>query len=375
MALTRGVPLQSNGHTNLRGHPLASATGYAAMRAWPGLDSPAAWGAAAILLIMPLIANGFFLIEIFATALILGTIALSLMFLAGYGGMVSLMQLTIAGFAGYMCAVLGVSGNANISLGWPWWIATPIALALATAFGTLGGALAVRTEGIYTIMITLAIGAAFYYFTTQNWAIFNGHSGSNNVAAPHFWGVEWGSDIPFYYLVLGVATLCYLAVAYVARAPFGLALQGVRDNPRRMAALGFNVKAHRIAAYALAAFIAALGGVLQVWNYKQISPGSVGVERCIDILIIAIIGGITRPAGAFIGAIIFVVLRTFTLDFLVRIGLDGNRFRLLIGLVFLAIVFWSSDGVIGLWERWRKYHRDERATAGARGQIGAGSHG
>jgi len=72
---------------------------------------------------MPLIANGFFLVEIFGTTLILGIVALSLMFLAGYGGMVSLMQLTIAGLAGYMAAVLGVSGNANISLGWPWWLA------------------------------------------------------------------------------------------------------------------------------------------------------------------------------------------------------------------------------------------------------------
>jgi len=372
MALTRGAPVQSVADANVQARPSASPVS-AIARGWPGFDNPAAWIVAVLLLIMPLIANGFFLIEIFATALILGTIALSLMFLAGYGGMVSLMQLTIAGFAAYMCAVLGVSGNAN-SLGWPWWLATPMALALATAFGTLGGALAVRTEGIYTIMITLAIGAAFYYFTNQNWAIFNGHTGINNVATPSFWGVEWGADIPFYYLVLGVAALCYLAVEYVARAPFGLALQGVRDNPRRMAALGFNVTAHRVAAYAFAAFIAALGGILQVWNYHQISPGSVGVERCIDILIIAIVGGITRPAGAFIGALVFVLLRTFTLDFLVRIGLDGNRFRLLIGLVFLAIVFWSSDGVIGLWERWRQYHRDGN-RGGAGGQSGRGGHG
>ena len=68
----------------------------------------------------------------------------------------------------------------------------------------------------------------------------------------------------------------------------------MRDNPRRMAALGFNVNAHRIAAYAFAAFIAALGGVLQVWNYDQISPGSVGVDACIDVLIIAVVGGVTR---------------------------------------------------------------------------------
>jgi branched-chain amino acid transport system permease protein len=344
MSITHGA------HLPVR--PVASAATRPAASGWPEIDNPAAWIVAILLLIMPLIANGFFLIEIFATTLILGTVALSLMFLAGYGGMVSLMQLTIAGFAGYMVAVFGVSGNAN-SLGWPWWLAVPMALALATIFGTLGGALAVRTEGIYTIMITLAIGAAFYYFTNQNWAIFNGHTGINNVATPHFWGVDWRADIPFYYVVLGTAAVCYFAVEYVSRAPFGLALQGVRDNPRRMAALGFNVNAHRVAAYAFASFVAALAGVLQVWNYRQISPGSVSVGACIDILIIAIVGGITRPVGPFIGALIFVLLRTFALDFLVKVGLDGNRFRLLIGLGFLAIVFWSSDGVIGLWQRWR----------------------
>src|SRR2546423_11700700 len=130
MSLIQGAQLQPN--------QSASALRRAITRAWPELNSPITWLVALILVIMPLIANGFFLIEIFGTTLILGTIALSLMFLAGYGGMVSLMQLTVAGFAGYMVAVFGVSGSATISLGWPWWLATPVALALATAFGTLG---------------------------------------------------------------------------------------------------------------------------------------------------------------------------------------------------------------------------------------------
>jgi branched-chain amino acid transport system permease protein len=317
-----------------------------------------------------LIANNFFLIEIFGTTMILGTIALSLMFLAGYGGMVSLMQLTIAGFAGYMFAIFGASGSASISLNWPWWLATPMAIALATIFGTIGGALAVRTEGIYTIMITLAIGSAFYYFTNQNYAIFDGHTGINSIATPHFWGVDWRADVPFYYIILAVAALCLFAVTYVSRAPFGLALQGIRDNPRRMAALGFHVNAHRVVAYAFASFIAALAGILQVWNYHQISPGSVAVDRAIDILIIAVVGGVTRPIGPFIGALIFVLLRTFALDFLVAIGLDGNRFRLLIGLGFLVIVFFSPDGVIGLWERWRRRGAPTRSRPG-----GGGGHG
>ena len=227
-----------------------------------------------ILLIMPLIANGFFLIEIFGTGRSFSaSIALSLMFLAGYGGMVSLMQLTIAGFAGYMVAIFGVSGNANISLGWPWWLATPMAIALATMFGTIGGALAVRTEGIYTIMITLAIASAFFYFTNQNYAIFNGHTGINSIATPHFWGVDWRAAIPFYYLMLAVAALCFGRSPISRARRSGWRCRAIRDNPRRMAALGFNVNAHRVAAYAFASLIASLGGVLQVWNYRQISPG------------------------------------------------------------------------------------------------------
>jgi len=361
------MSLAHDAHATVR---TAAAAQRPTLRGWPEINNPAAWFVAALLLIMPLIANGFFLIEIFGTTLILGIIALSLMFLAGYGGMVSLMQLTVAGFAGYMYAVFGTSGSANISLGWPWWLATPMALALATIFGTLGGALAVRTEGIYTIMITLAIGAAFFYFTNQNWAIFNGHTGINTIATPHFWGIDWRADIPFYYVTLAVAAICYFAVLHLSRAPFGLALQGVRDNPRRMAALGFNVNAHRVAAYAFAALIAAFAGILQVWNYRQISPGSVAVERAIDILIIAIVGGITRPVGPFVGAFIFVMLRTFALDFLVRLGLDGNRFRLLIGIGFLVIVFWSSDGLVGLWERWRR-----SGSATGTGSGGGRGHG
>ena len=121
--------------------------------------------------------------------------------------------------------------------------------------------------------------------------------------------------------------MSYAAVVYISRAPFGLALQGVRDNPRRMEAIGYNVTAHRIAAYAFAALIAAVGGILLVWQNNQISPFSVGVDVVINILIIAVVGGLGHPIGPFIGALIYVILRTFALDALVAVGLDGRRFQ------------------------------------------------
>ena len=94
-------------------------------------------------------------------------IALSLMFLAGYGGMVSLAQMTVAGLAGYMVAIFGESAITDISLGWPWYLNIPIAIVIAAVFATVTGWLAVRTEGIYTIMITLAIASAFFYFRAE----------------------------------------------------------------------------------------------------------------------------------------------------------------------------------------------------------------
>jgi branched-chain amino acid transport system permease protein len=304
------------------------------------------------MLILPAVAGDFILVQVFGWAMILGIIALSLMFLAGYGGMVSLAQMTVAGVSGYMITVFGASSLPLISLFWPWWVAAPIAIAIAVAFGALTGVLAARTEGIYTLMITLAIAAAFFYLTLQNWPIFNGFAGFTTIPAPVAFGINWKHPLPLYYLILFFAALSYLVVVYVARTPFGLALQGIRDNPRRMEAIGYNVTAHRVASFAFAALIASIGGILMVWLNNQISPGSAGVEATIDLLIIAVVGGLGHPIGAFLGAIIYVVLRTFALDSLVAIGLDGRRFQTLIGLTFLVIVLFSPDGVIGLWRRW-----------------------
>jgi branched-chain amino acid transport system permease protein len=304
-----------------------------------------------VLVFLPAMVNDFIQVQVVGWALILGMIALSLMFLAGYGGMVSLAQMTVAGVAGYMVTVLGVSSLPTISLFWPWWIAAPLAILIAVAFGTLTGALSSRTEGIYTIMITLAIAAAFFYLTLQNWPIFNGFAGFTTIPAPIAFGVNWKHPLPLYYLILVCAALSYFVVLYISRAPFGLALQGVRDNPRRMEAIGYNVTAHRVAAYTFAAIIAAVGGILMVWLNNQISPGSAGIEASIDLLVIAVVGGLGHPIGAFVGAIIYVILRTFALDALVAVGLDGRRFQTIIGLGFLIVVLFSPDGVIGIWRR------------------------
>jgi branched-chain amino acid transport system permease protein len=301
----------------------------------------------AALLLYPWVASPFFTYQIGGQSLVLGLIALSLMFLAGYGGMVSLSQMTIAGVAGYMVAIFGVSATPEgVVLGWPWWLAVIVAVVIATLVATLIGWLSVRTDGIYTIMITLAVGVAFYYLVLQNYSVFSGFQGFQKVLPPVLFGVDWRSPVPFYYLALFWALAGYFAVKYVSRAPFGLALQGIRDNARRMEALGFNVNAHRIAAHAAAGAIAAVGGILLTWYSGLITPGSVGTNTLINILIIAVIGGLRHPIGPFIGAIVFVLLQNFAI-----VLVNRERFNLVIGTGFLLIVLFSPDGLLGLWAR------------------------
>jgi branched-chain amino acid transport system permease protein len=299
------------------------------------------------LVLFPFVATPFITFQVGAQTLILGLVALSLTFLAGYGGMVSLAQMTVAGIAGYTVAILGTSGT-ELSLGWHWAVVLAFALAIGTASSVLIGWLSVRTEGIYTIMITLAMGVAFYYLALQNYSVFNGFQGFQKVYPPTVFDVDWRQPLPFYFLSLVLALAGYFGIQYLVRAPFGVALQGIRDNPRRMNALGFNVTAHRVAAYAAAGLLAAVGGVLLVWYNGLITPGSIGTYWLINILVIAVLGGVKHPVGPFLGALVFVLLQTFAIDLV-----DRERFNLVIGGAFLAIVLFSPDGLLGLWARLR----------------------
>ncbi|WP_082584425.1 branched-chain amino acid ABC transporter permease [Noviherbaspirillum sp. Root189] len=302
------------------------------------------------LVVYPWVASSFFTFQVAGQALVLGIIGLSLAFLAGYGGMVSLSQMTVAGIAGYAVAIFGQSAVSNISLGWPWWLGALTGVVLAVVVATLIGLISVRTDGIYTIMITLAIGVAMFYLAQQNHTVFNGFQGFSRVTAPVIGGISLRDPVPFFYVALALGLSAYAAVKYLVRAPFGMALQGVRDNARRMRALGFDVTAHRVAAHAFSGLIAGIGGVLLVWYNAGISPGTIGADALINILVVAVLGGMRHPIGPFIGALVFVLLQNFAIDLI-----DRERFNLVIGGAFLLIVLFSPDGLLGLWHRARGY--------------------
>jgi branched-chain amino acid transport system permease protein len=310
-----------------------------------------------LLAVLPLVLTDFWITNILGRAMVYGIVALSLTFLAHYGGLISLAQMVVAGVAGYTIAATVPEAIPANSLQLPYAFAIPLAVALATATGLLIGAISVRTREIYLLMITLAIAVSFYFFVQANVEYLNGYEGIRNVLGPTIFGTPLRTPVLFYFVALGSSFSLFALVLYISRAPFGLVLQGIRDNPRRVAALGYNVALHRIAAFGIAGFIAGIGGVLITIYNIGISPGTVSTHSTISILIMAVIGGLGHPIGAFIGALIFTIVDTFAADLY-----DRDRFNTLIGAVFLVIVVASPDGVTGLLTRARDLVRQLGAT-------------
>jgi len=135
----------------------------------------------------------------------------------------------------------------------------------------------------------------------------------------------------------------------------------------RMASLGYNVTLHRMLAFGLAGFIASFAGILFVWWNNQISPSSIDITAALNLLVIAVIGGLHRLEGAWVGAFVFVIVNDYaqSVGFLRGIGLGQTRFETLIGIVFLAIVLLSPNGLLGIWEWMRA-----AVTRAARGTPG-----
>ena len=301
------------------------------------------------LVVLPLLAPSFWTIQIAAQSLILGTIALSLVFLAGYGGMVSLAQLAVAGLTGYVAAHFGIQSNLSLGVLLPFGLYIPLAILAGTLFGLFIGIIVVRCQGIYMIMITLAIAVCIFYLARQNLGFFNAYNGFHGVAPPEILGLDLRSPIPFYYICLVSSSLLYVLVCHLIQTPFGLALQGTRDDSRKMRTLGYNVERIRIFAFAIAGFIAAVGGLLKLWYAGSISPGSINVGASIVILIIAILGGVSRPIGAFAGALLFVIIQNFAIDFI-----DRERFNTMIGIILLVIVLFLPGGIVGFFSLSRR---------------------
>jgi branched-chain amino acid transport system permease protein len=327
------------------------------------LERSTALGALVLVAVWPAIGlSPYWSHQILLQTFLFGIVAASLIFLSAYGGMVSLAQTAMFGIAGVIIGNLATKGgpggtSKGLHLGWDPTLALVVAVVMTTAIGLVLGAVAARSAGIYFLMITLTFSVIVTYTLGQVTKI-SGFSGIGGISehTPGWIGDVLAHPNRLYYVALGVSVVVYLLIRYIVRTPFGVALQGVRDEPVRMASLGYNVALHRTLAFGFAAFIASLGGILYVWWSGQISPGNVDVPETINVLIMAVIGGLLRIEGAWLGAFAFIVIQNYVRDFHVP-GLSmggtlfGGTFNTVVGIIFLVIVLVSPGGLMGIWDR------------------------
>jgi branched-chain amino acid transport system permease protein len=284
--------------------------------------------------LVPMISSTFFTSAVALTTLWLGLAAVSLTFLSGAAGMVSLAQTAIFGVAGLVAAKL------TVGLGWNGWAAAAAGVGLSLVVGLVFGATASGNVGIYFLMITLAFAEITYYYFSAV-PTFGAHEGINEFRPPAVLADPVRHPARMYYFTLVVCLVVYVFLRHVYRTAFGLALQGVRDDPVRMAALGFEPRLHRMLGFALAAPIAGAAGVLSAWSNTRISADSISLGVAILVLTAAVIGGLFRLEGAWVGALVYTLLDTYTRGW-------TDRFATLLGIIFLGIVLVSPGGVVGV---------------------------
>ena len=337
------------------------------MRGVRTLERSIAGVALLLAVLAPALFSEYTVDQLMTDSLILGIAAMSLVFLASYGGMVSLAQTALFGIAGFVVGNLTTTQTKGLVLGYDPWVGILPAIAIAVAIGLVYGGLASRSTGIYFLMITLTYGVIANLTFSQVEKI-SGFGGISCIVPPSVIGTTDAHHFRLYYVALALAILLYLLVRYLIRTPFGLALQGIRDEPVRMSSLGYSVVLHRTLAFTFGAFVASIAGVLFVWWNGHVDPQTIGLQSTINLLIIAVIGGLRRIEGAFVGAFAYVFIndRLVSTDFSLG-GFTFGTFNSLIGLVFLVIVLLSPDGLLGLWERGIGLLRRRPAVAAAAG--------
>jgi branched-chain amino acid transport system permease protein len=289
---------------------------------------------AVLLILLPLYA-GQYTITTFIRIIYFGFLALSMGLLIGQGGMVSLTQTAFFGMAGYAIGLL------VLERGLPFPVPDLLGLLFVAVMALALGMIAMRTHKIVFLMITLAFGQIFWAFAQQNTSLLHGWAGIRGIRPPTLLGIDFYNTSNFYWGALVLFALALFVLWRITRSPFGLVLNGIRESPRRMAALGYPVYWVRVTVFVIAALFAGVGGLLATYNTGVITPTTIQLSRTIWVLLMVILGGASYFWGPVVGTVLAVWL-----DVLIS-GVTG-RYNTFIGIIFVITVLFSPTGVLGL---------------------------
>ena len=276
-----------------------------------------------------------FYVQLLTMSLFLGLTAMSFILLAGYGGMLSLAQMAFFAMAAY------VIGIGTMDLGWPIPLLFPLAILGSLLVSAFFAVVAIRTRGIYFLMMTFALSQLFYGVGLEWASVTHGWNGIPGITRPSIFGYSLIEPKPLYYTALVVTGGCYLLMRRLVQSPFGIALQGIRDNETRMAALGFNVNLYRFLAIVISGGFAGVAGIIGVYFSGVVSPHTADLAAIVEVVLAALIGGVARLEGGLIGALVTVLLVSFTSQY-------TSRYWMIVGAVFVLVVIYLPNGIIGI---------------------------
>jgi branched-chain amino acid transport system permease protein len=286
----------------------------------------------------------------------IGTLmALSLVVLTGFVGQISVVQLSLAGVAGFTISHLAV----NAGIGFP--LAAIAGAAAAVALGMITAVSALRVRGVSLAVVTLAAAVAIDSFIFLNPTWGGGQTGSP-VPEPHLLGLDLGTNAPFRgldgnlpspvfgWVVLAVTLALGLLVAWVRRGRLGQLMLAVRSNERAASAASINPRNVKLIAFAISALIAGLAGALYAYNFGSVSADRFDAFTALSLIAFAYAGGITLISGAaFAGLISTQALFPYALD--KWFGLSGNWFLLFGGVILIVTLIQNPEGVAGAFYR------------------------
>lgn len=286
--------------------------------------------------------GGDFYVRLAIEAALLGLLALSVDILLGRAGLLSLGQAAYFGWGAYTASLVWLHLSQSL------WVVLLCVLVGTTAMSLLVGIVAIRSSGVYFALITFGVGEVLAK-VASNTAALGGSDGINGIAPPLLQlplvAIPLGSHTAFLYVVLALLLGVYLLTSRLLDTPYGAVLEALRDNPARIPYLGYNPFGYKLAAFVLAANVAALGGMFYPFLRGFATPILFGFEFSTRAAVMALVGGLGSLIGPYAGAAVV----TFLEDALTHI----TRHHLFaIGLLFVLLVLFAPAGLAG-WLRTR----------------------
>jgi branched-chain amino acid transport system permease protein len=299
------------------------------------------WALLALAIVFPWLGGSFFT-RLAIEALLLACVALSVDILLGYAGLLSLGQAAYFGLAAYIAALMYLHVTSSF------WLVLLTVVVSVGLFSFVLGAVAIRAKGVYFALITFG-AAEILSKVTHNTRAIGGSDGLIGIPIPTialFPGFEIGltNNLVFYYVVLGVICLIYVGTRRILNSGFGSVLRAIRDNADRVPYLGYNPFWYKLAAYVLAAEIAAFGGLIYPMLRGFVAPHLFGFEVSTKAVVMSLVGGVGTLIGPLMGSVIITFFESM-------IGSYTERHLLVLGVIFIVFVMFLPDGLCGLVQR------------------------